>query len=150
MASQKAKRVQNEILTRCTGQMLVTANIVGLGLCTTGCIMRFYYMFDPSYVMPADTGGVIFFLSTLFFMFFIALLGLSLLKPSNKLGIWVRSNFHFLDYYLGRGIFLLFIGLFLLELPNGLEVTLFVLVCCVAIVDLVVGKQELNARNEAE
>lgn len=54
-----------------------------------------------------------------------------------------------MDYYLGRGIFLLFIGLFLLELPNALEIILFLLVCGVAIVDIVVGRQELKARDEA-
>ena len=63
--------------------MLVTANVAGLGFCTVGCIVRFWYMFDPTYVMPPDTNSVIFFLTTLFFMLFIALLGISLLRPSN-------------------------------------------------------------------
>lgn len=88
-------------------------------------------------------------MSTLFFVLFIVLAALSLLKVENKVGLFVRSNFHFLDYYLGRGLFLLFIGLFLLEMPDALDYIFFVVVCVITLVDLVVGWHEYKIRKEA-
>lgn len=101
--------------------MLTTANIVALGTCAAGCAIRFAYVFSSGgTAKPADYNAVTFFLSTLFNVIFIVLIGLSLLHYDNELGQKVRCYFLFLDYYVGRGIFLLFIGLFLIEMPDAL------------------------------
>ena len=118
--------------------------------CLAGCAYRFVFIFVDDDPKPPDYNSVIFFLSTTFFLVFTLLAGLSFAPYGNKLGQWARSNFHFLDYYLGRGIFLFFVGLFLLEMPGALEITLFSIICVCVVVDLVVGCHEVNVRKAAE
>ena len=102
--------------------MLVIANMVAIGTCAAGCAIRFAYVFTSSATeaKPSDYNAITFFLSTLFNVGFIVLLGLSLLKLESPIGQKVRCYFLFLDYYVGRGIFLFFIGLFLIEMPDAL------------------------------
>lgn len=141
------KKVQTKILDTCTDKMLVTANIVALGTCAAGCAIRFAYVFSSDgTAKPADYNGATFFLSTLFNVVFIALVGMSLLGYDNQLGQKVRCYFLFLDYYVGRGLFLLFIGLFLIEMPDALQIIFFIIVCFVVLADMVIGMQEIKNR----
>lgn len=129
--------------------MLIGINLLGIGLCAAGIAGRFHYMFkedEEGDQKPEDYNATIFFMSTMFFIIFAVMHALSLISADNTAGRFVRGNFHFLDYYLGRGIFLFFIALFLLETPNALEVILFSAICVVVIIDIVVGVAEVNVR----
>jgi len=67
--------------------MLVTANIVALGTCAAGSAIRFAYVFtSDGTAKPDDYNAISFFLTTLFNVFFIVLVGLSLLQYDNKYG----------------------------------------------------------------
>ena len=67
--------------------MLVTANIVALGTCAAGSAIRFAYVFSSDgTAKPDDYNAVTFFLTTLFNVVFIILVGLSLTPYDNEIG----------------------------------------------------------------
>lgn len=127
------------IRNKCTDKTLVTANIAACGLLTCGVALRFWYVFDSTQVKPTEYNGFLFTLITLMQLFFTALLGLSLMSLDNKYSIWARVYFNFLDYYVGRGVYILFIAVLSIENGSAFEIIFFFILIGIAVVDLVVG-----------
>jgi len=106
-------------------------------------------MFDSSQPKPTDYNGFLFFLLTVLQLFFTAMLGLSLLPLDNKYCILIRVYFNLLDYYVGRGFYILFISILSIENGSAGEILFFLILIGIAIVDLVVGVQEWKIRKDA-
>jgi len=137
------------IRNKCTDKTLVTTNFAACGLLTCGVVLRFWYMFDATQNKPTDYNGFLFFLITCMQLFFTVLLGLSLLPLDNKYSVWTRVFFNFLDYYVGRGVYILFIAVLSIENGSAFEIIFFFVLIGIAVVDLVVGVQEWKVRKEA-
>ena len=67
----------------------------------------------------------------------------------NKYSVWTRVFFNFLDYYVGRGVYILFIAVLSIENGSAFEIIFFFVLIGIAVVDLVVGVQEWKDRKEA-
>lgn len=128
----------------CTGRVLRIANYVAVGLLGLGFILRFVYMFTDEVKGP-NYSGFWFFMATLFYGGFLALLGLSLHPDEeNKFGLLVRVHFRVLDFDFGRGLFIFYLAMQMCEVHSNGEVFFAVFVCIVAIVDMIQGFMEFK------
>lgn len=74
-----------------------------------------------------------------------------------KVSILLKHFFYFLDFYIGKGIWLLLIAFMILEKPNVFTVLLFVVVLLIAVINIAIGfitkgqkLQDLEAKEEKQ
>jgi len=105
IAKEKAKMAHSKFKETCTGRVLQLANFAAVGLLALGLIFRFVFMFS-SETKSANYSGFWFFLSTIFYGMFLALIGLSLHpNQGHPHSVAVRTHIRVLDFDFGRGLF---------------------------------------------
>jgi len=107
--------------------------------------MRFLYNFG---VGPEAAGfNLFFFLSSCYLISFLIIHALIEFSPDHKYSILARTYFNFLNTIIGRGLFLIFMSLVLLEKDDQGEILIALIVIGVGIVDIILGwnqdKQEM-------
>ena len=111
IAKEMAKLAHSRFKETCTGKVLRVANYAAVGILGLGWILRWVYMFTGEAKSP-EYSGFWFFCATMFYAFFLALLGLSLHPDEgNKFGLLVRVHFRALDFDFGRGVFIFFLAM---------------------------------------
>jgi len=83
-----------------------------------------------------------FFMETLYFIAFIAILALIEFKKDNKFSVLARTYFNFLNTILGRGVYLIFMAMILVEKHDQFEIGIAIYIIVVAICDIVLGWDE--------
>ena len=106
------KKGVDTIKVKCTDKVLRIANLVAVGGLFFWGILRFL-----SSLGLIGTGGFQLFLlfTSIYFLIFVAMLGFAWLEGENKYGIMVRTYFNFLDKIIGKGLFLIFLSMILVE-----------------------------------
>jgi hypothetical protein len=136
-AGELKSTVSKNIHTKCTDRTLKLANFVTVGVLCFATFMRILYTFgigasttvtveaaEPADLSIGDrrlaetSGGgfnFFFFLNSMYLTSFVALYTIVSIKPDHKYGVMARIYFHFLNPLVGKGWFLVFLGLILLE-----------------------------------
>ena len=70
------------------------------------------------------------------------MLGLAWINPENKHSIFVRTYFNFLDKIIGKGLFLIFLAMILVEIQEQGEVIVAIVCIVIGVVDLILGFSE--------
>ena len=120
-------KVHSFIERRCTDRMMIAMNIIACAMMVVCIVFRFVYF--------AKGGNTFFFLVlTIYLAIFLTLEILAEFKIQR-----VRTYFDFLDTKWGRGWFILFIALLVLEKETALEVILCILTIVIALLNMFVG-----------
>ena len=123
----------------CTGRTLKIANYVAVGLLVLGFIFRFVYMFTDE-EKTVDYSGFWFFLETLIYGIFIALLAVSLHPNEEHLAsVMVRTQFRVLDFDFGRGAFIFYLSMQMCEVVSNGEVVYALFAIFIAFIDMYLG-----------
>lgn len=75
----------------------------------------------------------------MYFFVFIVFVGAVELQEENKVSVFIRTYFNFLDMMFGRGLFLVYLSFMLLERKTAMEVIFCVIVLIIAIFDIILG-----------
>jgi hypothetical protein len=106
-------------------------NILACIILTAGAVIRIIQCFKAF--------NLFFFITSLYFFVFIAFVASIEISQVNKLSIFIRTHFNFLDQMFGRGLFLIFLSFMLIERQTNMEVLMAVLVIIIASLDLILG-----------
>ena len=123
--------VSSKIKEKVKPPIIRILNIVACGLLMLGAVFRIIECFKAF--------NLFFFITSIYFFTFIAAVGAVELHETNKVSVFIRTYFNFLDQMFGRGLFLIFLSFMLLERKTTMEVIFAVIVLIIAIFDLVLG-----------
>lgn len=129
-------KMTEKVKNVCTDRLQLIANIIACAILLLGAIIRLIFSFQYGYFR------VLFFFLTLFYLSFIVLLGLSLLPSQNKVSIFVRTYFNFLDNCCGKGLFILFLSMIMVEQAEWYLIIMTIITCFIAVIDLIIGCKE--------
>jgi len=111
-------------------------NFIGIFILAIGAIVRLVFSFNQ------EGGGFNFFyfISSLYFFVFIAILASITAHETNKFSVFCRTYFNFLDKVFGRGAFMLFLSMMIVERKQKKgEVFMCIVVALIAILNMVYG-----------
>lgn len=140
----KAKMAHGKLVEKCTDKVLRYSNYVALGVLTFGLFMRLIYMFGSS-DKGENYSGFWFFFMTLYYGFFLAILGFAYHpNQENKFSLLVRVHFRMLDFDFGRGLWIFFISMIMNEVHDDGEVVYGIITCLIAICNMILGFNEMK------
>ena len=105
------EKAVHKIKVKCTDKVANIANLIACAGLLLGAILRFNHSFTVSF-------NLFYFLETLYFLSFIIILSLAeilYLCPRNKLSLYVRTYYNFLNKLIGRGMFLIFLSMIMVS-----------------------------------
>lgn len=114
---------------KCNDKLMVVLNLIACVMIVVCGVMRFVYfkekkaninIFDP--------------ILSIYIFLFIIILVLAEFRV-----ILIRKYFNFLDRKMGRGWFILFMGLLILEKVTALEIILGIFILLIAVINMIVG-----------
>ena len=70
------------------------------------------------------------------------MLGFSWIDPENKHSVMVRTYFNFLDKIIGKGLFLIFLSMILIDKQDQGEVIVAIVCIIIGVIDLILGCSE--------
>jgi hypothetical protein len=124
-------------------------NIIACCILTLGATLRTIYCFTVKIDVEVAEGeeaktksgfNLWFFITTLYFFVFIFITAAIEAHETNKFSVFCRTYFNFLDKVFGRGVFLLFLSMMLLERKQGNgEVAMCVIVAIIAGLNMILG-----------
>jgi hypothetical protein len=85
-------------------------NIIACGILLLGAVLRALNCFTSE-----EGFNLWFFITTIYFFVFILITAAIEAHETNKFSVFCRTYFNFLDKVFGRGVFLLFLSMMLLE-----------------------------------
>ena len=130
-------KAASKIKDKCSVKVLRIANIVSLAALGVWGVLRLLWCFG---VGPLEAGfNFFFFISTFYLLSFIAIHAAIEIKPDHEKSIILRTYFNFLNNLVGRGFFLIFMALIILEKQDQLEIICAIFVISVGICTIVVG-----------
>lgn len=106
-------------------------NILACGLLLLGAVLRIIECFKAF--------NLFFFITSLYFFTFIVFVGAIEADEANKVSVFIRTYFNFLDQMFGRGLFLIYLSFMLLERKTTMEIIFCIFVLIVAIIDVILG-----------
>ena len=139
-AEQMANKVANDIqqggLSSKLREMLKpklirVLNVIACALLFLGAIFRIIECFKAF--------NLFFFITSLYFFVFIIFVAAIELHEGNKVSVFIRTYFNFLDQMFGRGVFLIYLSFMLLERKTALEIMFCILILIIATIDVVLG-----------
>ena len=86
-----------------------------------------------------------YFTTIIVFPALIALFVIVELQPQGKLKV-ICENFHFLELYIGKGIYLLMLAMMLLEKTNAVEIIFGIALLVISVINIVVGFLTINEK----
>ena len=97
-----------------------------------------------------DYSGFWFFLSTCFYGFFLAIVALAM-HPNQEhpYSLAVRVHFRVLDFDFGRGLFMLFLTMQMVEVHSNGEVIYAIIVIVISVIDMLQGFLEFKENLQA-
>lgn len=96
---------------------------------------------------PKSNFNFFFFISSLYFVVFIAILAAILAHEENKFSVFCRTYFNFLDKIFGRGVFMFFLSMMMVERNQRAgEVIMCVIVALIAVLNMVYGWGEARKK----
>ena len=123
------------IKERCNDKVSRIANIISLGALAVWSVLRFLWCFG------VGGGGfnLWFFISSLYLLSFVAVHILVEMNKDHKYSILARTYFNFLNTIIGRGFFLIFMSMILIEKQDQGEIIIAIGVIATGICDIVLG-----------
>ena len=116
-------------------QYLKGVNFIAILILIIGAIMRLVHAFKME-----EGFNFFFFISSIYFLAFIAILTAIIAHETNKFSVFCRTYFNFLDKTFGRGVFMLFLSFMMVERNQKKgEVFMCVLVAIIAILNMIFG-----------
>lgn len=114
---------------------LKALNIISCVLLVIGAILRFVHCFTGE-----EGFNFFFFCSSIYFFVFIFITAAVIVAPdTNKFSIFCRTYFNFLDKTFGRGVFMFFLGINMLERRVKGEVFMCIIVSVISFVNMILG-----------
>lgn len=129
MEKKDVKETVSKIKMTCNDRLLKIMNLVAAAMILIAIAFRFVYLKDEN-----EDSNFFFIILTIYLILFIVLLVLA------EFGVKiVRKYFSFLDRKVGRGCFILFLGLLILAKTNALEIILSIFILLIAFINIIVG-----------
>lgn len=119
-------RFASYIQTKCGERAIIALNILACVMILVCVAFRFVY------VSEGDT-RFFFIILSIYLAFFVGCLLLAEFKIER-----VRKYINFLDTKFGRGVFMIFIALLILE-NHALEILLFIAICIIGMINIMIG-----------
>ena len=118
------------------------ANIVTCVILLLGAVLRTAHAFS------SEGFNFFFVITTLYFWFFVALLGISELNDTFKPRVWVTTYFNFLDRQFNKGFYIVFLTVMMLEETGAASVVFAAIITFfIALCNFIIGwKQEKGER----
>lgn len=134
-------KAANQIRIRCNDKVSRVANIIAVLGLSVWSFLRFLWCFGVG--AEAAHFNFFFFVTSLYLMSFVVILGFIEFKPDHRFSVSLRTYFNFLNTIIGRGLYLIFLALILVEKSDQGEIVVGVIVIVIGICNIILGwKQE--------
>ena len=117
---------------RCNDKLMTILNLVAAAMIIVCGVMRFVYFKKRN--QEKNAPSIFDCILSAYILIFITLLILAEFRV-----VIIRKYFNFLDRKMGRGWFLLFMGLLILEKVTALEIVLGIFILLIAVINMIVG-----------
>ena len=129
MERKDVRETVSKVTYSCNDKLMRITNLVAAAMILVASAFRFVYMKDDE-----EDSNVFFIILTIYLILFICLLVMAEFRIT-----FVRRYFNFLDRKVGRGVFILFLGLLILDKTNALEIVLSIFIFLIAFINMIVG-----------
>ena len=127
------KKVTDKVKEKCTDKVLKVSNFIAYLMFTIGGILRLVWCFSSAGF------NFFFMINTFYYTFFCVMLVLAEVSDTNKFSIMVKTYFNFLDKTFGRGLFIIFQAMMLVELTDAGEIVLAIPCIIIGGCNLIIG-----------
>ena len=132
------KKGTDKVKEKCTDKVLKAGNFLAYVLFTIGGILRFIWCFSSAGY------NFFFMINSFYYIFFCVILVLAEVSDTNKFSIMVKTYFNFLDRTFGKGLFIIFQSMMLVEVGDAGEIVLALVCIVIGVCNLIIGWSEAN------
>ena len=130
-------KATTQIRVRCNDKVSRVANIIAVLGLAVWSVIRFLWSVG---VGPEGAHfNFFFFVTSLYLISFVVILGLIELKPDHRYSVLMRTYFNFLNTIIGRGVYLIFLSLILMEKSDQGEIVGGVIIIVIGITNIILG-----------
>ena len=124
----KCMSCSKKLQGRCNDRLMMVTNLIASALIVVCIVLRFIYLIDKK------TANVFFILLTIYLIIFLVIFVLAEVRNRR-----IRKYFNFLDSKIGRGCFLLFLGLLVFLRKRWVEIIIGIIIVVIAVANCIVG-----------
>ena len=119
---------------KCNDKLMTVMNLIACAMIIICGVMRFVYFVKKDKDEKKAKINIFDIILSIYIIIFVIILVLAEFRVQR-----IRKYFNFLDRKMGRGWFILFIGLLILEKVTALEIILGIFILLIAIINMIVG-----------
>ena len=119
---------------KCNDKLMTVLNLIAAAMIFICGVMRFVYYKDRNTKYQNTSINIFDVVLSIYIFLFLIILVLAEFRV-----IWIRKYFNFVDRKMGRGWFILFMGLLILETVTSLVIVLSIFILLIAITNMIVG-----------